>query len=224
VTRPAREQLEPRQLLASQPAFIHDRSGERLAVEPEVQAKLGDLLALISAEYESLPTPGADYSPPGQVPRREWLSWEDGESIVVAAVAQAGGTAELRAALEELGGPRIVSSADSIAAAVPFGALDELAAVPSLRYADAAVGHHGNGAIVNQAGLALEADLARARGCFLPSPGTARQTLPTALSSLSPPAARSSSTTSPKGACPGFRTVLSPRRWMPPFGMQVSPT
>ena len=157
------EPLESRSLLAGHSGFAYDASDELLAVDPNVQAKLGDLLALISADYESLPSPSAGYSIPEFVPGRDSLIWEDSVGVAVVGVAKPGEGDALRAAFQLLGSTRIVAVDEYVSGTVPFAALDDLAAVPSLRYADAAVESVPNAGIINQASLALEADVARAR-------------------------------------------------------------
>lgn len=159
----AAETLEPRQLLASHPGFAHDDTGELVAVDAAVQAAVGDLLALISADYESHASPAADYSPPADVPGRELLSWHDGQGIAVTALAEPGQGASVAEALAGLGSTEIVAFGDHLSAWLPFGAIDALAAVEALAFADAAIEPVANSSLVNQAGLALEADLARAR-------------------------------------------------------------
>ena len=157
------EPLESRCLLASHSGFAYDASDELLAVDPNVQAKLGDLLALISADYESLPSPSAGYSIPEFVPGRDSLIWEDSVGVAVVGVAKPSEGDALKAAFQLLGSTRIVAVDEYVSGTVPFAALDDLTAVPSLRYADAAVESVSNAGIVNQASLALEADVARAR-------------------------------------------------------------
>ena len=159
------EPLEQRTLLASHPGFVYDATDELVAVDPIVQAKMGDLLAFISADYEAGDQAGG-YSLPITAPGRDDFVWGNGgeiDGVVVTAVAFPDQTDSLAAALAAIGGSSIVSYADHVSAVLPFAAIDDAAAIPSLRFADVVFETRANAAITNQADIAFRADAARSR-------------------------------------------------------------
>ena len=167
VTSPG-ERLERRDLLASHPGFVYDANDALVAVDEVVQAKMGDLLAHISAHYEA-GDGAAGYSLPATTPGRDALVWGNGgeiDGVLVTAVALPNQTDDLAAGLAAIGGSSIVTYADHVSAVLPFAAIDDAAAIPSLRFADVVFESRTNAAIsaiTNQADIALLADAARAR-------------------------------------------------------------
>jgi hypothetical protein len=163
---PVGERLEPRCMLASHPGFVYDSTDSLVAVDPAVQAELGDLLAVISADFEASGLPEVAYSPPATLPLRQEIAWGNLAGVggvTVSAVALPDRVDELAAGIAAVGGTRIIVAGDHVSAFIRYGLLDELATVPGLRHADAALVRLTNRAITNQAGIALEADVARAR-------------------------------------------------------------
>lgn len=159
------EPLEQRTLLASHPGFVYDTTDELVAVDPIVQTKMGDLLAFISADYEAGNQVGG-YSLPATAPGRDEFVWGNGgeiDGVMVTAVAFPDQTDSLAAALAAIGGSSIVSYADHVSAVVPFAAIDDAAAIESLRFADVVFATRANAAITNQADIAFLADAARGR-------------------------------------------------------------
>ena len=162
------ERLERRDLLASHPGFVYDANDDLVPVDRIVQAKMGDLLAHISADYEA-GDGAAGYSLPATTPGRDAIVWGNGgeiDGVVVTAVAFPDQAGDLAAGLAAIGGSSIVTYADHVSAVLPFAAIDDAAAIPSLRFADVVFESRTNAAIsaiTNQADIALLADAARAR-------------------------------------------------------------
>jgi len=164
VLRPG-ERLERRDLLARHPGFVYDANDDLVAVDEAVQAKMGDLLAYISAHYEA-GQQAAGYSLPATAPGRDEIVWGNGgeiDGVAVTAVALPNQADDLAAGLAVIGGSSIVTYADHVSAVLPFASIDDAAAIPSLRFADVVFETRGNAAITNQADIALLADAARAR-------------------------------------------------------------
>lgn len=168
---PAYEPLEPRAMLASHPGIVYDADEQTIAVDPAVQAQMGDVLAYISADYEASAVPGQRYSLPAATPSRESVVWGNGgdvNGVMITAVAEPGQIDLLAAAVTSLGGSLITTYDDQLSAAIPFAAIDELASVPSLRYADVVYEQPTNassaaGSLATEGDIALLADVARSR-------------------------------------------------------------
>lgn len=158
-------------MLASHPGIVYDADEQAIAVAPAVQAQMGDLLAYISADFEANALPGQRYSLPAATPSRETIVWGNGgdvNGVLVTAIAEPGQTDLLVTAVTTLGGSRVVAYDDHVSAVLPFAAIDDMAAIPSLQFADVVYESQPNAAsasstLDSEGVIALLADAARSR-------------------------------------------------------------
>ena len=158
-------------MLASHPGIVYDADEQPFAVDPAVQAQMGDLLAYISADFEENARPGQRYSLPAATPSRETIVWGNGgdvNGVLVTAIAEPGQSDLLATAVTTLGGSRVVAYDEHVSAVLPFAAIDDMAAIPSLRFADVVYEQPTNASsatstLTTEGDIALLADVARSR-------------------------------------------------------------
>lgn len=124
--------------------------------KPAVGTKIGHELLALYDEFARSSAAGATvaFHPTGSLPNVV------GEHVAIDAVA-AGGSEELRIALEALGLERSASYGRMVGGLLPIEAIPRLQDVPSLRFVRAAMAATNTGSVTGQGDVAMRADAAR---------------------------------------------------------------